>query len=59
MHYLGREDKFKAGLAKEKRLTSIAMGEGFGSEEMAVAAELLGTSRSFLANGEERDGKES
>lgn len=47
LHYLGREDKFKAGLAKEKRLTSIAMGEGFGSEEMAVAAELLDMPASF------------
>ena len=44
IHYMGRTEKFKYGLAKEKRLAQMLIELGWSSEDHKLAEELLGQS---------------
>lgn len=42
LHYMGRGDKYRHGLAKEKRMFQVTREQGWNAKDVALAEELLG-----------------
>jgi len=47
IHYLGRTDKFRAALTKDKRLAQLAAENSWGKEENAMSEALMDTPGPF------------